>query len=95
MANGKYKINKYFRISEAQAKKLQKDSMKCGLTESQYLRQLIMGNEAIDQESYVAMKELTYEINKIGNNINQIVRNNNSELYSGVDKERLRQNMKN
>ena len=37
----------------------------------------------------MVLRELSYEINKIGVNINQIVKNNNSGLYSDDDKEEL------
>lgn len=37
-----------------------------------------------------SLKEIQYEIAKIGNNVNQIVKNNNSYLYSETDKKELK-----
>ena len=40
-------------------------------------------------EIRVLLKELINEVNHIGTNINQIVHNHNSGIYSEADKERL------
>ena len=40
-------------------------------------------------EQKIELQRLTFEINKIGVNINQIVKNNNSKFYSESDKEKL------
>lgn len=40
------------------------------------------------------MKEIQYQIRKIGLNINQIVRRNNSRLYFKSDKEELVKDLK-
>lgn len=69
--------------------KLEDLAAQMGVTESQYLRQLISNRPrdypAIRQE----LVRLNNEINHIGVNINQIVHNNNSRLYSEKDKHRL------
>lgn len=41
------------------------------------------------KERRMELQRLTFEINKIGVNINQIVKNNNSKFYSEGDKEKL------
>ena len=60
-----------------------------GIKDSQYLRMLITNKPrdypAIRSELY----RLNNEINHIGVNINQVVHNNNSSLYSSEDKHRL------
>lgn len=70
-------------------KNLKDQAAQMGVTESQYLRQLISNRPrdypAIRQE----LARLNNEINHIGVNINQIVHNNNSRLYSEKDKHRL------
>ena len=40
-------------------------------------------------EIRVLLRELINEVNHIGTNINQIVHNHNSGIYSAADKERL------
>lgn len=61
---------------------------------SSYIRLVLDANKEYDvagqyQQQMILKRELIYEINKIGNNINQITKNNNSELYSNQDKKRL------
>lgn len=77
-------------------------SRKCGVTPSAYLRRLIKEDKerspvpAITQEQYLLHKEkihninqLTYEINSIGININQIAKHINSQFYSDSEKKNL------
>ena len=47
------------------------------------------GAPVVGRELLMQLRELTNEINKIGVNINQIVRKNNSNLYSDIDKSAL------
>ena len=51
------------------------------LSDSQYLRMLITNRPRDYPELLEALQNLTNEINHIGININQIVKNNNSGLY--------------
>lgn len=80
-----------FRIDEKTDRMLRKKAKKRGVSISLYLRSIIMTEEksVIDKEQLLVYKELIYEINRIGNNINQIVKNNNSKLYSDDDKHEL------
>ena len=77
-------------------------SKKCGITPSEYLRRLIQKDKghspmpAITQEQYLLQKEkihsinqLTYEINSIGININQVAKRVNSQFYTGKEIEGL------
>lgn len=42
-----------------------------------------------EKERFLLSKQLIYEINKIGNNINQIAKNNNSHYYTPNEKQKL------
>ncbi len=64
-------IEKRYDLNEYEASLLRIKSKQCGLREAQYIRELITGHapkEAPGKEFYDAMND----INKIGNNINQI-----------------------
>lgn len=83
------KCRKEIRLSESELKDLQRQAEAMGLKDSQYLRILITNKPRdypmIREELY----QLNNEINHIGVNINQLVHNNNSKLYSREDKHRL------
>lgn len=92
-------IQKNFRITEKQQVHLDHACEKYGITESEFLRRLIDSDMGIavpkeTQESYQFRKQLLYEINKIGTNINQIVKNVNSHCYSDHEKKQLFASMK-
>lgn len=87
-------IHKNFRITKKQDIYLQESSVRYGIGESEFLRRLLeadMGNasQMQTQEEFLARKRLVYEINRIGNNINQIVKNVNSHYYSDYEKKKL------
>lgn len=87
----KYDREFKFRIDEKTDGMLKRKAEKRGISKSLYLRGIIMTEEknVIDREQLLVYKDLIYEINRIGNNINQIVKNNNSRLYSEDDKKEL------
>lgn len=61
-----------------------------GLTMSEYGRRKMFSNNPITDPNTVRItKELINEINHIGVNINQIVKNHNSEFYSLTEKHKL------
>ena len=60
-----------------------------GMTESDYFRLLITQQPSDYPEIRGGIKVLINEVNRIGVNINEIVFNNNSNLYRTADKERL------
>lgn len=73
---------------------LEKQSEVYNGNQSKYIRRLIdedMGKEhrVYTKEEFQARKELVYEINRIGNNINQIVKNANMKFYSEYEKKKL------
>lgn len=59
------------------------------MTESEYLRLMISQKPNDYPEIRILLRELINEVNHIGININQIVRNHNSGIYSEDDKKRL------
>lgn len=75
-------IDKHFRFDEKENKHLHELSIKSGLTESDIIRTLLIGNEIKelpDKKFYDAINE----INKVGVNINQLakVANTNGDIY--------------
>lgn len=70
-------------------------SKKSGKSESDCVRGIIQAarkHEVIsfkDKKSFLIERELVREINKIGTNINQIVKNTNSHYYTDIEKKKL------
>lgn len=84
------------RLTRAQCEYVEKQSKKYGINSSEYVRRLVeqdMGRMEIREmdtkETYLQKKELIYEINRIGNNINQIAKNVNSSYYTDYEKKKL------
>ena len=75
------------RLSDSEYAEIEKKAELSGLTRTQLIRMLIMGEEirAKPPEEYL---KLVREINAIGNNINQIAHIANSQKY--VDREQLK-----
>lgn len=88
MAKGK-NVTISFRVSEGEAKLLRQRAKEHEMNESEYLRMMI--NQRPNDYPKVAalIKQLVNEVNHIGVNINQIVKNYNSSFYSVDDKNRL------
>lgn len=87
-------VRKRLRITEEQQKHIESQCEKYGIKESEFLRRLIdadMGKKINIQtkEEFLAKKQLTYEINQIGTNINQIVKNVNMHYYTDYEKKKL------
>lgn len=61
------------RLSQEEYDTLQRDRQKCNLTQSQYLRSLIMRRE-IRERLPIDYHHMLTEISRIGNNLNQIAR---------------------
>lgn len=85
---------KEIRLSAAEQEKLQKGAAEMGVTESRFLRMLLTERPRDHPEIREALRRLSNEVNHIGVNINQIVYNHNSRLYSEEDKHRLYVSMK-
>ena len=87
-------IAKQFRVTEEQNQHIIQECKNLGINESQFLRRLVDFDRGIQvsritMEQYQINKELIYEINRIGNNINQIAKNVNSHVYYEADKREL------
>lgn len=75
---------------------LKKNSFELGLTQADYLRKLIVYGGMVGRQWTMDKeqgKKLLYELNKIGNNINQIAYNTNAKTFaSHSDWEELKDN---
>ena len=89
MADKVHSVRKTLRLMPEEAKELAKKAKGNGMNEAEYIRLLISQNPNDYPEVRKLLKELINEINRIGININQIVFNNNSGLYSKDDKTQL------
>ncbi len=84
-----------FRLQENLYKYIKELQEKTGKNESEVIRSILYAaknNQRIKMESAESLmqqRQLINEINAIGRNINQIVKNNNSGLYSTYDKNQL------
>ncbi len=92
---GENVIRKHFKLTEETAKLLAERSKAENMNESEYIRYLFLNQSEHprSRELEVEVMRLRNEINKIGGNINQIVKNNNSHMYRDDDKIELKQNM--
>lgn len=88
---GENVIRKHFKLTEETAKLLAKRSRAENMNESEYIRYLLLNQSENprSRELEVEVMRLRNEINKIGVNINQIVKNNNSQFYRKDDKMNL------
>ena len=85
---GEHVIRKHFKLTEETAKLLEERSKDENMNESEYIRYLLLNQSGHprSRELEHEVMRLRNEINKIGGNINQIVKNNNSHLYRESDK---------
>lgn len=89
MADTIHCIKKTLRLMPEEAKILAYKAKDAGMSEADYIRLLIRQKPNDYPEIRKLLKSLINEVNRIGININQIVLNNNLELYSDEDKNRL------
>lgn len=83
-----YRLN--VRISDEEYSALEKVALERKMSKSEYIREVLDNSFNFkSREQYALEKQLISEINHIGININQIARNNNSELYFDSDKKKL------
>lgn len=88
-------ILKGFRITKEEDAFIKEECEKYGMSESEYFRTLLRNKRADSKQfsktkqEYLDIRELTREINYIGNNINQIVKNTHMNLYSEHEKKKL------
>jgi hypothetical protein len=92
---GENTLRKHFKLTEETAKLLAERSKAENMNESEYIRYLLLNQSEHprSKELELEIMRLRNEINKIGGNINQIVKNNNSHMYSENDKINLVKDM--
>lgn len=85
---GENTLRKHFKLTEETARILNERSKAENMNESEYIRFLLLNQSEHpkSREWEVEIMRLRNEVNKIGVNINQIVKNNNSHIYNGSDK---------
>lgn len=85
---GENTLRKHFKLTEETAKLLAEHSKAESMNESEYIRYLLLNQSEHprSRELELEVMRLRNEINKIGGNINQIVKNNNSQFYRKDDK---------
>ncbi len=85
---GENTLRKHFKLTEETAKLLAERSKAESMNESEYIRYLLLNQSEHprSRELELEIMRLRNEINKIGVNINQIVKNNNSHMYNEDDK---------
>ena len=87
-------ITKRVRLTENECRTIMKEAKKKNMNFSTYVRYVAKLDKNMDPEFIKAIYKLANEINYIGHNINQVVKNNNSKLYSEIDKARLMEYMR-
>lgn len=78
------------RMNDTLRKKLRQDAKLAGLNQSEYIRRLIQGRQIISSGQRKQIDQLIYELNRIGNNINQIAHALNSGYISYQDMQDLK-----
>ena len=92
---GENTLRKHFKLTEETAKLLAERSKAENMNESEYIRYLLLNQSENprSRELELEIMRLRNEINKIGVNVNQIVKNSNSHIYSEGDKIELKQQL--
>ena len=92
---GENTLRKHFNLTEETAKILAERSQAENMNESEYIRYLLLNQSEHPRSRGLELEimRLRNEINKIGVNVNQIVKNNNSHIYSNSDKIELKSQM--
>lgn len=88
-------LRKHFKLTEETARILTERSKAKNMNESEYIRYLLLNQSENprSKELELEVMRLRNEINKIGVNINQIVKNSNSHIYREDDKIKILQLM--
>ena len=94
MSLEKRDITKLIRFNDREYKIVMENANACNMNFSAYVRYAISNIKMPNPEMRKLILKLINEVNHIGNNVNQIVRNNNSGLYMGSDKIRLMEYMR-
>jgi hypothetical protein len=87
-------IVKKIRMSSKEYKVVVENANSLKMNFSAYARMMLLKQAKMNPEYKRLLSKLITEVNYIGHNINQIVRNNNSGLYKKSDKEKLMELMR-
>ena len=90
MSLDKRDITKLIRLNDREYQIVMENANACNMNFSAYVRYAISNIKMPNPD----MRKHILEVNHIGNNVNQIVRNNNSGLYMDSDKTRLMEYMR-
>ena len=89
MADKIHCVRKTLRLMPQEAELLASKAQAAGMNEAEYLRFIISQKPNDYPEIRLLVRKLINEVNHIGVNINQIVKNHNSSFYKQDDKDRL------
>lgn len=89
MADSIHTIKKTLRLMPREAQTLAENAKESKMSEAAYLRLLISQKPEDYPQIRECLNTLINEVNAIGININQLVRNNNSRIYRSEDKVQL------
>lgn len=78
-----------FRVTKDEKKKLQEMAKEFNVSESEFLRRQIRQRPSDYPEIKMLIGDLINEVNRVGVNINQIVKRNHAGFYDERDKVRL------
>lgn len=83
MSKKAYTYLESFRITKEEKEKLTQAAKRYQVGKSEYIRMMVFAEDEnlIDPEISQALREMNWEINKIGTNINQVVRACNTKKY--------------
>ncbi len=92
---GENTLRKHFKLTDETARILAERSKAENMNESEYIRYLLLNQSERprNRELELEIMCLRNEINKIGVNVNQIVKNSNSHMYREEDKIQLKKYM--
>ena len=94
MSSDKRDITKLIRFNDREYQIVKENANACNMNFSAYVRYAISNIKMPNPDMRKHILKLINEVNHIGNNVNQIVRNNNSGLYMDSDKTRLMEYMR-
>ena len=69
------------RVSERERRHIEEKAMATGLAASAYIRTMALDGGNVDMPSHEDRQKLMYELSTIGNNINQIARMANTNVF--------------
>lgn len=75
------------RFSDEEMKIFEEKVKQSGMTQTNYYRRVLLGENVYVLASPEEMKNLFLEIHRQGNNVNQIAKNLNSGIYVGAEKD--------